>query len=83
MEDKFLCSGWHYTFGWLRRPELDMDGHHAYEDGDGDLYFSASPLHEHAMYLDCWEDADTGEKYLCVSKVPRVSKKLNRSKKKL
>ena len=83
MEDKLLCSGWHYTFGWLRRLDLDIDGHYGYEDGDGDLYFTCDPRHEHGLYLDCWEDAETGEKYLCFSKVPRIMSKKRKLKKKL
>jgi hypothetical protein len=83
MEDKLICSGWHFTFGWLRRPEMDLDGHYAYEDGDGDLYYSLDPRHKHVMYLDCLEDADTGEKYLCVSKIPKIMNAKLRQKKKL
>jgi hypothetical protein len=71
MKDKHICSGWHYTFGWLRRPELDNDGYYCYEDGEGDQYYTDAPHHENGVYLDCWEDAISGERYLAFSPVPK------------
>jgi hypothetical protein len=72
MSDKIVCSGWHWSFGWLRRPELDQDGMFAYEDGDGDLVFSKEAHHQHGLYLACLQDSKTNEKYLTISQAPRV-----------
>lgn len=78
MNDEAIAHGWHHTFGWLRRTELDtaFDGF-VYEDGDGDLIISQDPRHALEAYLDCWEDAATGEKYLTFSKLPRTRRRKN------
>ena len=79
-EDQIITHGWHHTFGWLRRSELDKQFNgYVYEDGDGDLIISRSPRHAVAAYLDCWQDAITGERYLCFSKLPRVRRRKNAS----
>jgi len=75
MSDKIVCSGWHWSFGWLRRPEMDYDDMFAYEDGDGDLVFSPDPCHKQAAYLACMQDKATGEKYLTFSSAPRMYNK--------
>jgi hypothetical protein len=80
VSDKILCSGWHWSFGWLRRPELDDNGGFAYEDGDGDLVFSHNAWHRHAAYLACLQDKETKEKYLTFSHVPKSYVKLNSRK---
>ena len=80
MSDKILCSGWHWSFGWLRRPELDDNGGFAYEDGDGDLVFSHNAWHRHAVYLACLQDKETKEKYLTFSHVPKSHVKSNSRK---
>ena len=72
MADKILCSGWHWSFGWLRRPEMDYDGMFAYEDGDGDMVFSPDPCHKENAYLACMQDTFSGEKYLTFSTLPRT-----------
>ena len=56
--------GFHHTFGWLRRPELDSRDGSAYEAPDGDLIFSAMKWHEREMLLYELVDTDTGEHYL-------------------
>ena len=76
--DRYVKSGWHWTFGWLRRPELDDLIGFCYEDGDGDLYFTDNPHHKWGVYLDCWEDSASHEKYLCFSKIPRIMTEGNR-----
>ena len=69
-DHKYICSGWHWSFGWLRRPELDEHYGYCYEDGDGDLIYSPKKRHSKSVYLDCFEDT-TGERYLTFSKIPR------------
>jgi hypothetical protein len=68
--DKYISSGWHYRYGWLRRPELDDANGYAYEEPDGDLIFSSRVNHSVRAYLDCWHDADTGERYLTFTRLP-------------
>jgi hypothetical protein len=71
--DKVIASGWHHTFGWLRRPELDdaEQGLWAYESPDGDEVYSPNPRHKRVAYLDCWE-TEAGEKYLSFSPDPKT-----------
>jgi len=75
MADRFVSSGWHYTYGWLRRPELDTNGWHCYEDGDGDLYLTDYPGSEKLLLLECRADIKTKERYLCFSKSKKNVKK--------
>ena len=56
--------GFHHTFGWLRRSELDNRDGYCYEAPDGDLIFSAMKWHERQMLLYELIDAETGEHYL-------------------
>jgi len=68
-----IQSGWHHTFGWLRRPELDADNAgFVYEMPDGTLVISKEGRHRNGMYLDEWLDRETGETYTTCSPVPRV-----------
>jgi len=61
---RIVRVGFHHTFGWLRRPELDNRDGYAYEAPDGDLIFSAMKWHEREMLLYELVDTDTGEHYL-------------------
>ena len=71
--DRLVFSGWHWTFGWLRRPELDEDEiGYCYEDGDGTLYFTAKRAHKKALLLDCWE-TEEGERYLAFHPIPSAA----------
>ena len=70
MLDRLIKSGWHWQFGWLRRPEKDCENGYCYEAPDGDIIYSGRMDHKLVLYLDCREDADTGEKYLCLNKYP-------------
>lgn len=70
MDDTLVSSGWHWEYGWLRRPELDDANGYCYEDPDGNLVFTHSLRCRKAMRLSCWEDAETGERYLAISHVP-------------
>jgi hypothetical protein len=69
--DPIIKHGWHWSFGWLRRPEMDQQGMYCYEEPDGDLVLSAQPAHERAIYLDCREDLKTGKRYTCISHIPK------------
>jgi hypothetical protein len=56
--------GFHHTFGWLRRPELDNRDGYCYEAPDGDLIYRAMFHHDKGMVLYELIDAETGEHYL-------------------
>jgi hypothetical protein len=68
MPDRTINTGWHHTYGWLRRSELDTGGWFCYEDCDGDLYYTDNPAHKIRLRLECRMDEVTGEKYLCFGK---------------
>ena len=70
MQDKYIKSGWHWSFGWLRRPELDEPFGYCYEDGDGDRIFTPRLDHKLVCYLDCFEDYASGEKYVTFNSTP-------------
>jgi hypothetical protein len=69
--DPIVKHGWHWSFGWLRRPEHDQDEMFCYEQPDGDLILTPYPAHKIAIYLDCRIDVKTGDYYTCFSKVPK------------
>jgi len=69
--DKIIKHGWHWSFGWLRRSELDQGDMYCYEEPDGDLILSAHPAHKIAIYLDCRLDARTGQAYTCLARIPK------------
>ncbi len=69
-DDTYVSSGWHYKYGWLRRPELDDENGYAYEEADGDLIFTRRITHAVRAYLDCWIDSETGKKYLTFTRLP-------------
>ena len=71
MTDTLVKHGWHWSFGWLRRPELDQDNMYCYEEPDGDLVFSKRLEHKNQLYLDCRHDEEIGENYTCLAKLPR------------
>lgn len=70
MKDKLINSGWHHSYGWLRRPEMDTGIWFCYEEPDGDLIYTDDPRHTTRAFLNCWEDKKTGECYLAFSKIP-------------
>ncbi len=73
--DRVRCSGWHYTFGWVRRSDLDDElCGFCYEDPEGMIIVSPELHHKNGIYLDCREDQQTKELYLCVSKIPKIMK---------
>lgn len=71
-----MGSGWHDSYGWQRRKDLDeaYDGF-MYETPDGHLVRSIDPRHEEGMYLDKYIVEDTGETVYEISKIPRVFSK--------
>jgi hypothetical protein len=69
-QDKWIKSGWHWSFGWLRRQELDDENGYCFEDGDGDLIFTQRKDHHLVCYLDCWEDSVSHERYLTMNPEP-------------
>lgn len=79
--DEFIKSGWHWSFGWLRRSELDTNDGYCYEDGDGDLIYTPRRDHHLICYLDCWQDQKTGERYLTLNPSPVSEKAIECAKK--
>ena len=65
--DKQISVGWHWTYGWLRRPECDEPFGYAYEEPDGDLVFIADVKAKKRVMLQCCED-QFGERYICLHK---------------
>ena len=68
--DTYIKSGWHWSFGWMRRKEMDSECGYCYEDGDGDLIFTPRKDHALVCYLDVYQDRVTGEKYLTLNPDP-------------
>lgn len=62
-KDRIVGGGWHWSFGWLRRPELDCKYGYCYEEPDGDLIYTSRKDHQHIAYLDKWVDGETGENF--------------------
>lgn len=73
--DRLIRIGWHWNFGFLRRPEMDnKDGYkgYCYEYPDGDMVYTQRRDHETICFFNEWLDAETGEKYLTID--PRKTK---------
>lgn len=65
LKDDVISKGWHWTYGWLRRPEMDVShGGYVYEDGSGTLMSFQDSKYRRAAYLECCRDRVTGELYL-------------------
>jgi hypothetical protein len=60
-----MRHGWHWSFGWLRRPEMDMPGMYAYEAPDGDICYSDRPEHARDVYLE-----ESAEGFINLAKFP-------------
>jgi hypothetical protein len=74
MTDLIKRHGWHWSFGILRRPEMDLTKPvvaYCYENPDGDLIYSQRKEHKYQMYMDSRVDEDTGEEYSCLAPIPR------------
>jgi hypothetical protein len=74
--DKLTKHGWHWTFGWLRRPELDQSGLYCYEEPNGDLVFTKKAEHKSSLYLDKRRDEDADVDYFCFARIPRRASKI-------
>lgn len=73
--DSLIRHGWHWNFGFLRRPERDNEEGYrgfCYEAPDGDMIYTERSDHETICFLNEWLDGDTGEKYLTLD--PRPTK---------
>jgi len=78
MTDKLISTGWHYQYGWMRRPELDDANGYCYEEPDGSLVFSQHLRHRKALRLACMFDVEAQENYLTISHVPCGASKFAR-----
>lgn len=65
--DKHVKSGFHWTFGWTRRSDLDCEYGYAYEHPDGETIWSARKDHKTMAYLDCFKDDESSELYVAFS----------------
>jgi len=61
---KVVSTGYHDTYGWLRRPEKDKTFAFAYEHPNGQLIYSSNPQHQKRARLWHLEDINSGEEYL-------------------
>ena len=73
-----VSTGWHWQYGWLRRPDLDDANGYCYEEPDGDLVYTQSLRHRKALRLACWREEDTGETYLAMCHAPCKTHRLAR-----
>ena len=69
---EYLYSDWHWTFGWLRRPDRDETYGYCYEEPDGDLIYFADHIAKDSVFLDVMADLSTGDRYLCLSHRPPI-----------
>ncbi|CAB4131217.1 hypothetical protein UFOVP122_64 [uncultured Caudovirales phage] len=75
--DPIIKHGWHWSFGWLRRPEYDEPDWYCYEEPDGDMWLSTLPF----LYLDLRRDKKTGELYTTRAPIPKRPMKYDTSAK--
>jgi hypothetical protein len=61
---KVVSTGYHHTYGWLRRPDKDKGFGFAYEHPNGQMVFSSNPQHRKRARMWHLRDIDTGEEYL-------------------
>lgn len=73
-QDKYICSGFHWSFGWLRRSDEDNEYGFCYEEPDGNFIHTDRLEHKDALYLDCYETAE-GHRYHAFSRrIPEMSR---------
>jgi hypothetical protein len=68
VKDEYIRSGWHWEFGWLRRPDMDDANGYCYEEPDGDLLYFQHRSTKVAAFLDVMRDEKSGDNYLCLSR---------------
>ena len=74
-KDRLISIGWHWNYGFLRRPEMDAKDGYAgfcYESPDGDMIYTERGDHETICFFNEWLDGETNEKYLTLD--PRETK---------
>ena len=67
VHDEWLSHGWHWSYGWLRRIDMDNDGGYrgfCYEAPDGDMIYTQRRDHRLICFFEQWRDRETGEVYL-------------------
>ncbi len=72
-KDKLISIGWHWNYGFLRRPEMDnRDGFtgYCYESPDADMIYTERGDHDKICFFNEWLDAETHEKYLTLDPRP-------------
>lgn len=75
--DRLLSIGWHWNYGFLRRPEMDnKEGFSGfcYESPEGDMIYTERGDHETICFFNEWLDGETLEKYLTLD--PRATAEL-------
>ena len=43
---RVASTGYHHTYGWLRRPDKDEPFRFAYEHPNGRMIYSSNPMHQ-------------------------------------
>ena len=71
-QPEYVRTDWHWTFGWLRRPECDETFGYCYEDPSGDMYYFQSDAAKDCLLLDVMIDRETGDEFLCMSHRPPI-----------
>jgi hypothetical protein len=61
---RVASTGYHHTYGWLRRPDKDEPFQFAYEHPNGRMIYSSNPMHQQRARIWHLIDVDTGEEYL-------------------
>jgi len=62
-DDKLISTGWHFSYGWMRRSDMDGGNGYCYEEPNGKLVYSTSRRHKTMMRLERYEDKNTGYRY--------------------
>lgn len=67
MQDEVISSGWHWSYGWLRRSENDDHRGFCYEKPDGVLVYTMRRDHRLICRLECRRDPVTGRLKVVIS----------------
>lgn len=63
-----ISNGWHWSYGWLRRDDLDDHRGFCYEKPNGEMVFSLRRDHRLLCRLECRIDRTTGKTDIQMSK---------------